>query len=63
MVDLIGGMLGEKVTPYYGPLTNIAKIAGHDNKKFRERLAQARNGIQHSYEVVQEMEPLDSTQV
>ena len=60
MVDLISGMLGEKVTPYYGPLTNIAKISGHDNKKFRERLGQVRNGIQHAYEVVQEIEPLDS---
>lgn len=60
IIDLIGGMTGEQVTPYYGPLTNLAKIGGRENKQFRERLSQARSGIRHAYEIVKDLEPLDS---
>ena len=57
--NLLIAMVGEKISAYYGPLTNLTHIAGKDNKDFREKLMICRNGISHSYELVKDMEALD----
>ncbi len=57
--NLLGGMLGKKITAYYGPLGNYTKIQGHDNKAFREALQSATQKIERAYEMTREIEPLD----
>lgn len=57
--NLLLGMTGEKISPYYGPLTNLSKIKGGDNKEFRESLERTKNGLMHAFELVKDLEPLD----
>lgn len=57
--NLLLSMLGEKISPYYGPLTNLAKIKGADNKEFRDGLERTKNGILHAFDLVKDLEPLD----
>ena len=57
--NLMGGILGEKVSAFYGPLLNFNKIHGRDNKAFREAMMKAKLVFSHAYELVQEIEPLD----
>ena len=52
-------MLGEKVTAYYAQLSNLMRIQGHANKEFRLNLLRVKNGIDHAYTLLQELEPLD----
>ena len=59
MKNLMGGILAEKITTYYGPLVNLMKIHGRENKQFREQLIKAKMGIDNAYDLVQELEPLD----
>ncbi len=57
--NLMNGMLSEHITAYYGPLTNLDKINGSDNKKYRECLDKCRNGLNNAFELVKELESLD----
>ncbi len=59
MKNLLSGMLGEKVTAYYAQLSNLMRIQGHANKEFRLNLLRVKNGIDHAYTLLQELEPLD----
>lgn len=59
MENILLGMLGEKISPYYGPLTNLSKIKGAENKEFRESLERTKNGILHAFDLVKDLEPLD----
>ena len=59
MRNLMSGILSEKITAYYGPLVNLMRLGGRDNKEFREKLSKAKFSIDHSYEILQEIEPLD----
>lgn len=56
---LLGGILSEKITAYYGPLINFMKINGKENKTYREKMGRAKFSIDHAYELLQEIEPLD----
>ncbi|MBR4004578.1 MAG: hypothetical protein IKI90_01895 [Treponema sp.] len=59
MRNLMSGILSEKITAYYGPLVNLMRLGGRENKEFREKLGKAKFSIDHSYEILQEIEPLD----
>ena len=61
--NLLNGILSEKITTYYGPITNLSKIKGRENKKFREELDKCKLMVEHSFEVLKEIEPLDSPSV
>ena len=59
MESLMGGMLSDHITAYYGPLNNLDTIKGKDNKKFKEDLLKCKFGLAHAFELVKELEPLD----
>ncbi|MBP5359025.1 MAG: hypothetical protein J6Y69_07555 [Treponema sp.] len=59
MRNLMSGILSEKITAYYGPLVNLMRLGGRENKEFRDKLSKAKFSIDHSYEILQEIEPLD----
>lgn len=59
MTNLLSAALGELSSQFYGPVTNIYKIAGGGNKIFRENLYNLRNNIEHSFAMLSEMEALD----
>ena len=59
MSNLLAGILSEKITAYYGPLTNLMKIRGRENKAFREQLTSVKDGINHAYELIKEFESID----
>ena len=53
--NLLNGILSEKITTYYGPITNLSKIKGRENKKFREELDKCKLMVEHSFEVLKEI--------
>ena len=59
MQKLLTGLLSTKVDSHYGNLTNIASIQGRDNKHFKEDLEKCKLGIDHAFEMLKELEPLD----
>ena len=63
MKNLLGGILSEKITAYYGPLINLMKINGKENKAYRDKVGKAKFCIEHAYEMLQDIEPLDMASV
>lgn len=59
MDKLLTGLLSDKIDSHYGNLTNIATIQGKDNKQFRINLEKCKQGIEHAFELIKEIEPLD----
>lgn len=51
--NLLFAMLGEKSTVYYGPLVNLNKIMGADNKEFRKNLEKFAHSIKFASEIFQ----------
>lgn len=60
---LVRAMLGEHSTVYYGPLTNLNKIMGRDNREFRETLERYVHSIKYAVEVLTAMREVDSMRV
>ena len=60
---LVRAMLGEHSTVYYGPLTNLNKIMGRDNREFRETLERYVHSIKYAVEVLTAMSEVDSMKV
>lgn len=60
---LVRAMLGEHSTVYYGPLTNLNKIMGRDNREFRETLERYVHSIKYAVEVLTAMCEVDSMKV
>ena len=58
--NLILAMLGEKITAYYGALTNLTKIMGHDNKEFRENLERFLHNIRYAAQILSELKDVDA---
>lgn len=56
---LLTGLLSSKIDSHYGNLTNMSTIQGRDNKKFRDDLEKCTHGIEHAFEIVKELEPID----
>lgn len=50
-------------TDEFGPITNLMKIHGRENKNYRERLSLTAAVFEHAYEVLQEAEAIDSSGV
>lgn len=59
MKNLLGGIVGDKITPYYGPVVNLNKLGGKDNRIFRAKLVKAYECIDRAYEFLLDIEPLD----
>ena len=59
MTNLLSTALGERASQFYGPVTNLNKIAGMGNKEFRENLYSVKSNIEHSFMMLSEMEALD----
>ncbi|MBR6081170.1 MAG: hypothetical protein IKQ66_03405 [Treponema sp.] len=59
MKNLLGGIIGDNTTPYYGPVVNLAKLGGKENRVFKAMLVKANESIGHAYEFLQDIEPLD----
>ena len=59
MTNLLSTALGERASQFYGPVTNLNKIAGMGNKEFRENLYSVKSNIEHSFMLLSEMEALD----
>lgn len=57
--NLLGGIVGDKITSYYGTVVNLYKLGGNDNKSFRNQLLKAYSSIDQAYEFLQDIEPLD----
>lgn len=58
--NLILAMLGEKVTAYYGALTNLTKIMGHENREFREGLEKFLHNIRYAAQIISELKEVDA---
>ena len=61
--NLLFAMLGEKSTVYYGPLANLNKIMGADNKEFKENLAKFAYSIKFASEVLQAIIEMENISV
>lgn len=59
MKNLLGGILGNKITPYYGPVVNFTKLGGKENRVFNALVNKASDSINQAYEFLQDVEPLD----
>ena len=61
MQNLMNGILSEHVTSYYGPVMNLARIQSRDgkNKQFIQSLKECRFGVNHAYEILTALEPLE----
>ncbi len=59
LTNLLEGMLSKRITAYYGPLTNLMRIRGRENKIYREKLYQASEIVENVYEMLRDIEPLD----
>ncbi|WP_407400236.1 DUF5312 family protein [Treponema sp.] len=60
---LVSAMLGEHATVYYGPLTNLNKIMGRDNREFRETLSKFTHSIKYAGEILTALKEIDSFRV
>ncbi len=58
--SLILALLGEKTTATYGPLTNLSKIMGRENRKFRETLERFAYSIKYATEVITTLRDIDN---
>lgn len=59
MQCLLGGIVGDKVTPYYGPMVNFSKLKGKENRVYKAMMTKAYESITQAYEFLQDLEPLD----
>ncbi|MBQ5492026.1 MAG: hypothetical protein IIT68_08240 [Treponema sp.] len=59
--SLMGGILSEHVTSYYGPLINLGRIQAKDgkNRQFVHSLRECRFGVNHAYDILTAIEPLE----
>lgn len=60
---LTRAMLGEHSTVYYGPLTNLNKIMGRDNREFRESLEKYAHSLKYACEIMESLREVDSFRV
>ncbi|MCI5524459.1 MAG: DUF5312 domain-containing protein [Spirochaetia bacterium] len=60
-INTLGAIVAGNVNNYYGTLNNLSKIKGRENNSFREKLIKAYAAIEHSYEILQEIEGLDES--
>jgi len=60
MDKLLSGITADKIDSRYGNLTNITTIQGHENKKFRDGIEETKLGFEHAFEIIKEIEPLDT---
>ncbi|MGN0729026.1 DUF5312 family protein [Treponema sp.] len=61
--NLLLALLGEKSTVYYGPLLNLRKIQGADNKEFCELFEKLTRSIKSALEVFQAIGEMESISV
>lgn len=59
--NLLLAMFGEHTTLYYGPLLNLNKIKGRENKMFRDALEKSEKSIKHAYEVMVSLQEIEGT--
>ncbi|WP_443977135.1 DUF5312 family protein [Treponema succinifaciens] len=61
--NLLFAMLGEKSTVYYGPLANLNKIMGADNKEFKLNLEKFAHSVKFASEVLQAIIEMENISV
>ncbi|MBP3367407.1 MAG: hypothetical protein J6K96_10555 [Treponema sp.] len=61
--NLLTAMLGDHTTMYYGPLLNLNKIKGRENKAFRDTLEKSEKSIKQAYEVMVSLQEIDGASV
>lgn len=54
------GIFLEKADSRYDSLSNLNRIQGKDNEKFKENLLAARQSIANAYSMIRELEPIDT---
>jgi len=59
--NLMGGILSEHITSYYGPLINLGRIQAKEgkNRQFVHSLRECRFGVDHAYDILNAVEPLE----
>lgn len=60
---LIKAMLGEHTTVYYGPLTNLNKIMGRDNREFRQALEKFSHSVKYASEIMTGIREVDTFKI
>lgn len=63
MQNLLLAMLGEKTSVYYGPLTNLSKIMGSENRNFREAIERFACSLKYAQEVLKEHHDIDMIKI
>lgn len=61
--NLIKAMLGEHTTVYYGPLTNLNKIMGRDNREFRQALEKFSHSVKYAAEIMTAIREVDTFKI
>ena len=59
--NLLLALLGEKTTVYYGPLANLMKIHGKDNKEFRATMEKFVHSVKFADEVLSILQSIEKT--
>lgn len=57
---VLAGLVGVSEDSRYDSLVNIDEIGGKDNALFRKRLQVAKDALEHAFEIVKELEPIDT---
>ena len=59
--NLLLALLGEKTTVYYGPLSNLMKIKGKENKSFRATMENFVHSVKFADEVLSILQSIEKT--
>ena len=60
MTLVMAGICGVSSDSRYDSLTNMDELGGKENALFRKRLQIARDSLDHAFEIVKELEPIDT---